>query len=39
MPIDQDFPRNHEVIGNRHADGGHFHYVWGPRRSDAENSL
>ncbi|MDW0278536.1 MAG: ferredoxin family protein, partial [Nitrososphaeraceae archaeon] len=39
MPIDQDFPRNHEVIGkHRHADGEHFHFVWGPGRSDAETS-
>ena len=40
MPIDQDSPRNHEVIGkHRHADGEHFHCVWGPGRSDAETSL
>lgn len=40
MPIDQDFPRNHEVIGkHRHADDERFHFVWGPGRSDAETSL
>jgi hypothetical protein len=40
MPINQDFPKNHEVIGKqRHADGEHFHFVWGPGRSDAETSL
>jgi NAD-dependent dihydropyrimidine dehydrogenase PreA subunit len=36
MPIDQDFPKNHQVIGkHKHADGEHFHFVWGPGR-DAE---
>lgn len=40
MPIDQDFPRNQEVIAkHRHVDGVHFHFVWGPGRSDAETSL
>ena len=31
MPIDPDFPKNHQVIG-KHAvsDGEHFHFVWGP---------
>ena len=34
MPIDQDFPRNHQVIGkHKHADGEHFHFVWGPGRA------
>ena len=37
MPIDPDFPRNHKVIGkHNHADGEHFHFVWGPGRPDAE---
>jgi hypothetical protein len=39
MPIDSDFPRNHQVIGkHKHADGEHFHFVWGPGREDAETS-
>jgi hypothetical protein len=33
MPIDPDFPRNNQVIGkHKHADGEHFHFVWGPGR-------
>ena len=37
MPIDQDFPKNYQVIGkHRNADGQNYHYVWGPGRlSDA----
>ena len=39
MPIDPDFPKNHQVIGkHKLADGEHFHFVWGPGRSDAETS-
>jgi NAD-dependent dihydropyrimidine dehydrogenase PreA subunit len=39
MPIDPDFPKNHQTIGkHKHADGEHFHFVWGPGRSDAETS-
>ena len=39
MPIDQDFPKNHQVIGkHKHVDGEHFHFVWGPGRADAETS-
>jgi NAD-dependent dihydropyrimidine dehydrogenase PreA subunit len=39
MPIDLDFPKNHQVIGkHKHADGEHYHFVWGPGRSDAETS-
>jgi NAD-dependent dihydropyrimidine dehydrogenase PreA subunit len=39
MPIDPDFPKNHHVIGkHKHADGEHFHFVWGPGRADAESS-
>jgi NAD-dependent dihydropyrimidine dehydrogenase PreA subunit len=39
MPIDQNFPKNHQVIGkHKHADREHFHFVWGPVRSDAESS-
>jgi NAD-dependent dihydropyrimidine dehydrogenase PreA subunit len=31
MPIDPDFPRNHQVIGKiMHTDGEHFHFMWGP---------
>jgi NAD-dependent dihydropyrimidine dehydrogenase PreA subunit len=34
MPIDLDFPRNHQVIGkHKHSDGEHFHYVWGPGKT------
>jgi NAD-dependent dihydropyrimidine dehydrogenase PreA subunit len=39
MPIDPDFPKNHQVIGKyKLVDGEHFHFVWGPGRSDAETS-
>jgi NAD-dependent dihydropyrimidine dehydrogenase PreA subunit len=39
MPIDPDFPRNHQTIGkDKHADGEHYHFVWGPGRSDAETA-
>jgi len=34
MPIDLDFPKNHQVIGkHEHADGEHFHFVWGPGKT------
>ncbi|MPZ08336.1 MAG: 4Fe-4S dicluster domain-containing protein [Nitrososphaeraceae archaeon] len=34
MPIDPDFPKNHEVIGkHNHSDGEHYHFVWGPGRT------
>ena len=39
MPIDPDFPKNNKVIGkHNHADGEHFHFVWGPGRPDAETA-
>jgi NAD-dependent dihydropyrimidine dehydrogenase PreA subunit len=39
MPADQNFPKNHQVIGeHKHADREHFHFVWGSGRSDAESS-
>jgi NAD-dependent dihydropyrimidine dehydrogenase PreA subunit len=39
MPIDQNFLKNHQVIGrHKHADREYFHFVWGPGRSDAESS-
>jgi hypothetical protein len=39
MPIDPDFPKNHQAIGKHKLAGGeHFHFVWGPGRSDAETS-
>jgi NAD-dependent dihydropyrimidine dehydrogenase PreA subunit len=39
MPIDQNFPKNHQVIGkHKRTDREHFHFVWGPGRSDAESS-
>ena len=29
MPIDPDFPKNHQTIGkHKHTDGEHFHFVW-----------
>ena len=29
MPIDQNFPKNPQVIGrHKHADREHFHFVW-----------
>lgn len=38
MPIDQNFPKNHQVIGkHKHADRKHFHFIWGPGRSDAHH--
>jgi NAD-dependent dihydropyrimidine dehydrogenase PreA subunit len=31
MPIDPDFPKNHQVTGKiQLADGEHFHFMWGP---------
>ena len=34
MPIDDDFPRKHEVIGKvEHTDGEHFYFVWGPGKT------
>ena len=31
MPIDPDFPRNHQQIGKiKHSDGEHYHIFWGP---------
>lgn len=39
MPIDPEFPKNHQVIGKHSTeDGTYFHFVWGPGRSDAESS-
>ena len=39
MTIDEDFPKNHQVMGkHKHSDGEHYHFVWGPGRSDAETS-
>jgi len=33
MPIDQEFLKNRQLIGkHEHADGEHFHFVWGPGR-------
>ena len=33
MPIDPDFPKNHQVIGKHTlGDGEQYHYVWGPGR-------
>jgi NAD-dependent dihydropyrimidine dehydrogenase PreA subunit len=33
VPIDLEFPRNHQVLGrHNHADGQHNHFVWGPGR-------
>ncbi len=34
MPIDQDFPKNHKVIGKHvNSDAGRHHFVWGPGRA------
>jgi hypothetical protein len=34
MPIDPDFPRNHQTIGKiTHTDGEHFHFFWGPGKA------
>ena len=34
MPIDLDFPKNHQVIGKHmHSDGEHYHFVWGPGKT------
>jgi hypothetical protein len=39
MPIDPDFPINHQTTGkHKHADREHYHFVWGPGRSDAETA-
>lgn len=33
MPIDQDFPKNHRVIGKHvNSDVDRYHFVWGPGR-------
>ena len=40
MPIDPDFPKNHQPTGkHQHEDGEHFHFVWAPGRAEeaAEN--
>jgi NAD-dependent dihydropyrimidine dehydrogenase PreA subunit len=37
MPIDPDFPKNHQVTGKiQLSDGEHFHYMWGPGKTDGE---
>ncbi len=37
MPIDEHFPQGLKPIGKiMHSDGEHFHFMWGPGRSDAE---
>ncbi|MFQ5940933.1 MAG: ferredoxin, partial [Nitrososphaerales archaeon] len=34
MPIDEDFPRNHQATGKvEHADGEHFYFAWGPGKT------
>jgi NAD-dependent dihydropyrimidine dehydrogenase PreA subunit len=40
MPIDPDFPKNHQVIGKiQLSDGEHFHYMWGPgKQSEASEN-
>ena len=39
MPIDPEFPKNHNIIGKHStSDGSYFHFVWGPGRNDAESS-
>lgn len=37
MPIAEDYPKGIKPIGKiMHADGEHYHWVWGPGRSKAE---
>lgn len=37
MPIAEDYPKGLKTIGKiMHADGEHYHWVWGPGRSKAE---
>jgi NAD-dependent dihydropyrimidine dehydrogenase PreA subunit len=37
MPIEENFPQGLKPLGKiLHADGEHFHFRWGPGRSDAE---
>ena len=38
MPIDPDFPKNHQIIGKHKNADGRYHFVWGPGRTDAESS-
>lgn len=39
MPIAENFPEGLKPIGRiNHSDGEHFHFLWGPGRSDAETS-
>ena len=39
MPIDPEFPKNHNVIGKHStSDASYFHFVWGPGRKDTESS-
>ncbi len=39
MPIAENFPEGLKPIGKiNHSDGEHFHFMWGPGRSDAETS-
>ena len=37
MPIAENFPEGLKPVGKiSHADGEHFHFVWGPGRTDGE---
>ena len=39
MPIDANFPEGLKPIGKiNHSDGEHFHWIWGPGKSDADAS-
>ena len=39
MPIAENFPEGLKPIGKvTHSDGEHFHWIWGPGRSDGEAS-
>ena len=39
MPIAENFPEGLKPIGKiSHSDGEHFHWIWGPGRSDGEAS-
>ena len=39
MPIAENFPEGLKPTGKiNHSDGEHFHFVWGPGRTDAESA-
>ena len=39
MPIPENFPQDLKPIGKiNHSDGDHFHWIWGPGKTDGEAS-